>query len=369
VLFNSSFSSQTGARCLDGTPSGYYIRRGQPDKFVIFLEGGGACYTVDPTAPSSVNCADRAKTSLGSSAYWASTYTDNDNILSANSTLNAFSSFTAVFVPYCSGDVHLGQRTAVVDPVNFPFYFSGHLTVQATINHLKSTYALDRAKELLLSGSSAGGIGSTMNADFVASLLPTVLVRSAPQGGWFFPPVQNFTFWKAGGRGPPYYGQDSLIEPLWQAYEVPSCVSAMGPGYCSSVNFAYPFLKTPMHISENLMDSNQIFAQLGAPQNTDNTTLEFISPYFSTSMKTGLHQITLSSVDSVWAPGCLKHTENLNLLSSTSVSGVTMKQSLDTWYFHGISSYLIDTCEGVNCGKECGSISSHNDDDIHPWFF
>jgi hypothetical protein len=370
ILFNSSFSSDSGARCLDGSPSGYYKRDGSNDKFVIFLEGGGACYTVDPEAPSSINCASRAKTSLGSSLYWSQTYDDTDNILSANATINAFSTFTAIFVPYCSGDVHLGQRTSVVDPKTFPYFFAGHLTVQATINHLKETSSLSSAKELLLSGSSAGGIGSALNADFVASLLPGVNVRSAPQGGWFFPPVVNFTSWKEGENGPPYFGQDSLLQSLWQAYEVPSCVSTMGSGYCSSVNFAFPFIKTPMHVSENLMDSNQLFAQLGVPQDSNNVTLQYISPYFITAMKTGLRQITSSSLDSVWAPGCVKHTENLNLVSSTLVSGIMLKQSLDSWYFNGnVSPYLIDTCQGVNCGDGCGSINVDESEYMTQWLF
>lgn len=371
ILFNTSYSAQTGAKCLDGSPSGYYIRQGDPTRFVIFLQGGGACYTVDPSAPSSINCASRAKTALGSSTFWPPNYIDNDNVLSSNETINPFASFTAIFVPYGSGDVYLGQRTSVVDPTSFPFYFSGHLTIKAIISHLKETQDLDNANELLLSGSSAGGIGSTLNSDYVASLIPKVKVRAAPQGGWFFPPVLNFTYWKAGGHGPPYYGQNSPIEPLWQAYEVPACVSAMGSGYCSSVNFAYRFLLTEMHVSENLMDSNQLFAQLGVPQNNDNVTLAYIFPYFTNQMILGLSQIAASSVDAIWAPACLKHTENLNLVSSTSVNGVSLKTSLDSWYFYknNVPLHLIDSCQGINCGKGCGAITTKNEDIIAQWFF
>ena len=144
----------------------------------------------------------------------------------------------------------------------------------------------------------------------------------------------------------------------------------MGSGYCSSVNFAFPFIKTPMHVSENLMDSNQLFAQLGVPQDSNNVTLQYVSPYFITAMKTGLRQITLSSFDSVWALGCVKHTENLNLVSSTLVSGITLKQSLDSWYFNGnVSPYLIDTCQGVNCGDGCGSINVDESEYMTQWLF
>ena len=58
--------------------------------------------------------------------------------------------------------------------------------------------------------------------------------------------------------------------------------------------------------------------------------------------------------DAVWAPGCVAHTENLNLLSATTVAGVSMKESLDSWYFGGnVAPRLVDTCRGVNCGSGC----------------
>ena len=49
-----------GAVCLDGTPGGYYIRRGDPARWLIFHQGGGWCSSDD-------SCADRAQTDLGSS--------------------------------------------------------------------------------------------------------------------------------------------------------------------------------------------------------------------------------------------------------------------------------------------------------------
>ena len=50
-----------GGRCLDGTMAGYFIHKGtDPELFVIYLKGGGACYDED-------SCTKRAKTALGSS--------------------------------------------------------------------------------------------------------------------------------------------------------------------------------------------------------------------------------------------------------------------------------------------------------------
>lgn len=45
-----------------------------------------------------------------------------------------------------------------------------------------------KATSVLLSGGSAGGIGTFANADWLGSVLPpSVYYRAAPIGGWFFP--------------------------------------------------------------------------------------------------------------------------------------------------------------------------------------
>ena len=358
VVFNESFSNATGAKCLDGTPSGYYIRAGDPRRFVVFLEGGGACYTVDPRAPSSVSCAARAKTALGSSRFWSPTMTDASNVLSSDPSVSAFALWTAVFVPYCGGDVHLGTRTAVVDPAAFPYFFAGHLTVGAVVAQLRAERGLGAAAELLLSGASAGGIGSAMNADFVASLLPGVRVRAAPQAPWFFPPVHNFSQWQSDpNAGPPFFGQDSPLSALWQSYLLPACVAAKGAGFCSSVGFAFPFVATPMHVAQNLDDSNMLFAQLGVPANGSAAARAYAAPYFEDAMRSSLAQVAAAAggADALWAPACVAHTENLDMLGATRVAGETLKASLDAWYFggSGVPRVLVDGCEGAGCNPTC----------------
>lgn len=55
------------ALCLDGSRFMYFIRPGDPQKWLVFFQGGGWCWNV-------TDCAARAKTSLGSSSSWPSTY-------------------------------------------------------------------------------------------------------------------------------------------------------------------------------------------------------------------------------------------------------------------------------------------------------
>ena len=88
----------------------------------------------------------------------------------------------------CSGDLFLGQETK---PDQFGLTFAGHLTVGAVIADLKTRHGLGSGTghKLLLAGSSAGGLGAFANADYVTGLLPSVEVKAAPQGGFFFPNV------------------------------------------------------------------------------------------------------------------------------------------------------------------------------------
>ena len=81
----------------------------------------------------------------------------------------------------CSGDVYLGQETKA-DP--FGLLFAGHLNLEAVITDLQVTHGLGdgTGHSLLLAGSSAGGLGTFNNADFVTDMLPSVSVKANPQG-------------------------------------------------------------------------------------------------------------------------------------------------------------------------------------------
>ena len=55
-----------GTTCLDGTMAGYYIRDGDPNLFVIYLKGGGAC-------SNKIDCDNRNGTQGGGSSKWSNT--------------------------------------------------------------------------------------------------------------------------------------------------------------------------------------------------------------------------------------------------------------------------------------------------------
>ena len=100
------------------------------------------------------------------------------DILSQDPTTNPrFSSYNLVLIPYCSSDVWLGEETdgselnctdyysSGFDPASerLQFTFRGRTIFQSVIGEL-SALGLDSADQVLLSGSSAGGLGAVNNA-------------------------------------------------------------------------------------------------------------------------------------------------------------------------------------------------------------
>lgn len=188
--------------CLDGSPAGFYYSAPSSgdgnNKWVIFFEGGGYCADQD-------SCMQRANTSLGSSHYWTSTTIGKSGYSSSQTENPYFYDSNHVYIPYCTGDVHSGQISKATKDT-FNLYFSGHLNVVSILNALinkDETLAnansnvkndLANAEYILISGSSAGGMGTFGNIDFIADYIRQrsgnnydIVIKGAPIGGWFFP--------------------------------------------------------------------------------------------------------------------------------------------------------------------------------------
>ncbi|CAE7239157.1 yheT [Symbiodinium sp. KB8] len=182
VLLPSEVVAKTSAKCLDSSPSGFYIREQDPSKWVIFIDGGGLCI-------DALDCRRRAATSHGSSKPWPETW-DPEAVPFSSASSSVFHGFSQVFVPYCSGDLWLGMdhkpRLIVGD-----LQMSGHHILEAVVEHLVNTTSLRRSSQLVFAGQSAGGIGVLHHADWISSKLsslsasPRVVVLSA--AGMFFP--------------------------------------------------------------------------------------------------------------------------------------------------------------------------------------
>lgn len=179
------YLSNRTVTCNDGSQSGFYLRKSSKSKrWVIFLEGGWHCYDL-------VSCKERWRRSrhLMTSTQWPETRGDG-GILSPLPTDNPhWHDANHVLVPYCSSDSWSGTRKRTDSGDGYAFM--GSLILRQVIIDL-IPLGLERSQggELLLSGSSAGGLGAMLNLDKVKRLLREekkikIFVRGISDSGWF----------------------------------------------------------------------------------------------------------------------------------------------------------------------------------------
>ena len=168
--------SDSDAICNDHSRAVFYTDsdgKRSPKKWIIFFESGGLC-------TSKADCNRRYKnknsTVLMSSNTLPNRVTGRDLLSSSESKNPTFHDYVHVLVPYCSSDLWLGHssglnRTFVFrdDSTVDNFVFRGQNIFRSVFEKLKSN--LSFAEEVVVSGSSAGGIGVLNHAKWLANIL------------------------------------------------------------------------------------------------------------------------------------------------------------------------------------------------------
>jgi len=124
---------------------------------VIFLQGGGACFDAETCLlnPANIGLDQRQPSGVGL-----------DGIFDRERSENPVADWNYVYVPYCSGDVHIGDKQNVrVDGVFGTQQFRGRANLEAFLKRLVPTFA--NVDQVLLTGISAGGFGAATNWEFV----------------------------------------------------------------------------------------------------------------------------------------------------------------------------------------------------------
>ncbi|HEX2061510.1 MAG TPA: pectin acetylesterase-family hydrolase [Thermoanaerobaculia bacterium] len=186
------------AVCNDGTPAVFYVARGtETTKWLIFLQGGGACR-------DGQSCAERgcsSDTNFGMDKMSSSTSKASiraDGLLDPGSH-NRFGTWNRVLIYYCSSDTWSGTKTSTLTATGengatreFDLHFKGRLIIDAVLDTLRYASSgrrrvvrhdvtadttpppwpdLDTATHVVFAGSSAGGGGAWKNADRVGAKL------------------------------------------------------------------------------------------------------------------------------------------------------------------------------------------------------
>ena len=235
------------AVCNDFSRAGYFIETSNAsNKWIIFLESGGLCfspdtcnirffhpdirrefatnrdepfYEFDPIFNLSTTWKMIENRNLSEviNPYMTSINTyikDNGpfeiegrDLLDGDPEANeVFHNYNRIVVPYCSSDMWLGNDSFTPginldsndtqgqflrdeyepESESLQFTFRGQIIIQSLIDELLKNEGLEHATELVLSGSSAGGLGAVNSAKNILEKLPeTVKLSIIADSSWF----------------------------------------------------------------------------------------------------------------------------------------------------------------------------------------
>jgi len=146
-----TFDVADGPRCLRGDAYSMATRNQDSDNLVIYLQGGGSC--------SSAVCS--ANTT-------AAAQLPASGITSPTAMQNPVASWNLVYVPYCDGSLHLGDKDH--ESESPPRYHRGLRNLSAALD--VGVASFPKPKQILLAGSSAGGLGTIYASVLVRLLYP-----------------------------------------------------------------------------------------------------------------------------------------------------------------------------------------------------
>lgn len=159
-----------GPVCISGTPYSVFTKVGDPDKVLIFLQGGGACwqnfYQCQPVAVDLnlggfvINGQAPPQSGVG------------PGVFDPTNPDNPFADYSIVYMPYCDGSAFGGDND--VTDASYPLGFlSGGMRFHRGVRNLSAGMdvagdTFPDAKTVTVMGHSAGGVGVAAFAPFLA---------------------------------------------------------------------------------------------------------------------------------------------------------------------------------------------------------
>jgi len=164
--------------CSDGSEFSFWVRKADPEKVVLFFQGGGACFSAETCSPA------------GGTYKIATGAGDNpeggEGVFDFTDARNPFADYSVVFVPYCTGDVHIGNATTEYSP-ELTVQHKGFVNGTAALDYLVSTFPA--ATELVVTGESAGSIPSPLYAGLASDELPDARITVLADGSGAYPDI------------------------------------------------------------------------------------------------------------------------------------------------------------------------------------
>jgi hypothetical protein len=154
--------------CADGSEFTFWTRPADPSRVVLFLEGGGACWDATMCAFSD------AEPPMYD---WNITGGDDPvfkgGIFDLSNPANPLAGYSFVYVPYCTGDVHLGDASRDYSPT-LTVEHKGFANGSTALGHLAASYP--NATQVVIVGVSAGSVAAPVYAGLASDALPAAQI-------------------------------------------------------------------------------------------------------------------------------------------------------------------------------------------------
>ena len=200
-----------GTGCAHDSTFAFRVRPGLPDKVMIFLNGGGACWRAQ-------ECDPRGRPTYTMTADSANDASVRTGIFDVANPANPVRDFTMVYIPYCTGDVHLGTREVEYEVPDakgatrtFAVRHGGGANLEAVLDWVYTNLRSPRV--VFVAGVSAGAVPSPVVAAKVARHYPRARVVQLGDGagGYHAPAVPALL---AGWGATEYLQDDAAFHSL-----------------------------------------------------------------------------------------------------------------------------------------------------------
>lgn len=162
--------------CARGDAYKFLVHAGDPQKILVTFAGGGACW-------DEFTCADKQIfTDTVEKTYWP--INNKTGIYDLNNNANPYKGWTQVYVPYCTGDIHLGSADVKYNDGNggtYSIHHRGGTNARAVLDWLANKYPT--AAEVNVDGCSAGSYGSIFWTPKIAEQYKTARILQFGDSG------------------------------------------------------------------------------------------------------------------------------------------------------------------------------------------
>ena len=199
-------------QCSDGSPWNFYVSRASSEKTMVLFEGGGACWNELTCDPNGALAPYKQTVSDTREGYDALDLGAIGGIFDRSNPDNPFADHTIVFVPYCTGDVHLGNAEVTYSD-DVVIQHRGAVNAGAAVDWVVEN--LGDTSELFVTGMSAGSIPAPLYAGVLADAMPDASVVSFGDASGAYPDIPDLNeqlggIWGAPGMAPDWPEYDDV---------------------------------------------------------------------------------------------------------------------------------------------------------------